>query len=628
MPQDTGVEALASLGSEINKDKKNDTQKEVALGVVSDKLPELRLEMEDDALLKLTEKWLKSWNDSQAKKEWETQIEENEKYWQGKQFEKIKADTSRAMVDNLIFEALETFLPQATRRNPEPLVLLDNSEENDQIKESYIQHVKLRLGDLADKNKLRLKLKKSIRFWAIYHLGIAKIGWDVEKDMPVVKTVRPRKIILDPEATIDEDGYTGSHVGEYRRMEAFKLLEHVTDEANKEFITELVKGDMATEVQFIEWWTNEYVCWVLDKHILLKNKNPHWNYNQTVQNVAVDEYGNETSTQQEVPGINHFTAPLMPYVFLSVFNLGDQPMDKTSLISQNLANQDLINKRNKQIDKNADSMNGGMVVSLARSGLTQDQAKKVTDALRKGGTVVIPDGAPRDAVERYPANGLPADVFNQLVDTRERLRDIFGIRGSSAAGLETEKTVRGKFLNQQTDTDRIGGGITEYLEQHADDIFNWFLQMLYVYDSRFQFVNGNVPAKLVISVKEGSLLPKDSMTIANQSVELAVAGKMSLIDLYKKLEYPNPEEMASNTWLEANAPELLYANDPRIAMVVQQRASAAKPPSESISYKDLPPEGKAQMAAQAGITVNPESIMAEDTKRADEKAKAPIPEIK
>ena len=54
----------------------------------------------------------------------------------------------------------------------------------------------------------------------------------------------------------------------------------------------------------------------------------------------------------------------------------DEQTDETSLIGQNLASQDLVNKRLKQIDKNADSMNGGMVVSLERSGLTQQQAKK------------------------------------------------------------------------------------------------------------------------------------------------------------------------------------------------------------------------------------------------------------
>lgn len=49
-----------------------------------------------------------------------------------------------------------------------------------------------------------------------------------------------------------------------------------------------------------------------------------------------------------------------------------------------------------------------------------------------------------------------------------------------------------------------------------------------------------------------------------------------------------------------------------------------KPPSESINFKDLPPEGQAQMAAQAGITLTPEAIEqhneAQDAKKADEMA--------
>ena len=57
--------------------------------------------------------------------------EENEKYWLGKQYEGPVDEKARPMVDNLIFESLETFLPRATKRNPEPLVTLDNSEKSD-----------------------------------------------------------------------------------------------------------------------------------------------------------------------------------------------------------------------------------------------------------------------------------------------------------------------------------------------------------------------------------------------------------------------------------------------------------------------------------------------------------------
>jgi hypothetical protein len=173
------------------------------------------------------------------------------------------------------------------------------------------------------------------------------------------------------------------------------------------------------------------------------------------------------------------------------------------------------------------------------------------------------------------------------------------------------------------DTDRIGGGISEYLEQLSDGLYNWFTQLLYVYDNTYALMPNKPRVK--ISVKEGSLLPKDSTTIANQAIDLATAGKMSTLDLYKKLDYPNPEELAANVWLEINAPEVLYEKDPRVAQVMQMRQDAnkepEKSPSQSISFKDLPPEGQVQMAAKVGIVLDAEGIAANEAHRTEMKKK-------
>lgn len=578
------MQGYISLGADVNKIKGEqiaDTQE----GVVSDKLPELRLEMKDEDIADLADSWKEDWEKSEAKSKWEKAIEENEKYWLGKQFYKAEGDDkNRPMIDNMIFEALETYLPQTTRRNPEPLVLLDPKDDEGMPNveyEKYQEKVKNRLSDLADKNKLRLKLKKVARHWAIYQLGALKFGWDLDKDIPTVRAIRIKKLILDPNATIDEDGYTGNRIGEYRTMEASLILNNIenagSNDKAKEKINELIKKDdkkkKATEIKFIEWWTPKYMFWKLGDTILLKRKNPHWNYDDDQVVNEVDEYGNETMKSQTITGVNHLPSPDMPYRFLSVFNLGKQPMDDTSLIQQNLSNQDLINKRNKQIDKNVDNMNGGMVISLARSGLTKNQASGVSKALRKGGIVLIPDGAPRDAIDRYPSSGLPNDVYNQLLDTRSRLRDIFGTSGSTPAGVKEEDTVRGKIQIRGLDTDRIGGGVSEYLEQLSDDVYNYWYQLLLVYDDGFQFINRQ-PPRLTLSVKEGSLLPKDSISIANQALELARMNKISNLDLYKRLEYPNPEELAANVWLETNAPHILYKDNPLIQEAMGMMAAA------------------------------------------------------
>jgi hypothetical protein len=49
-----------------------------------------------------------------------------------------------------------------------------------------------------------------------------------------------------------------------------------------------------------------------------------------------------------------------------------------------------------------------------------------------------------------------------------------------------------------------------------------------------------------------------------------------------------------------------------------------KGPSESIAFKDLPPEGQAQMAAQAGISLHPDHIRAEQDRQAMQEAQMEV----
>ena len=593
------LSAFASLGANLNKRLKS-TDEELREGVVSDLTPELELSMPDEELIDLTRDWQKRWDDSPVKTEWLEKCVDNENYWLGKHFTAPEMKKLRPLVDNAIFEALETFLPQATRRNPEPVVTLASDVEQTPENLDFAKEMQQSLADLADDLKLRLKIKRVARQWAIYLLGAAKLGWDTTRDDITVKPIRAKKLILDPEAVNDEDGYSGEFVGEPRSMKASILVRLVPKKTK--FITELVKGEMGTSLSFIEWWTADYMCWTLGTEVLLKTKNPHWNYEKERVEQMVNELGETSEAKSMAKGLNHFPAPKIPYVFLSIFNLGKQPVDDTSLISQNLANQDLINKRLKQIDKNADSMNGGIVVSEERSGLTKEQAAGVTEALRKGGTVVIPNGSPREAVDHFVAPALPSDVYNQLADTRQRLMDTFGTRGSTPAGIGKEATVRGKIIVRGLDTDRIGGGVTEYLEQFADDVYNWFVQLMYVYHDEFQGLEADKIPKIIVSVKEGSLLPKDTTTLANQAIDLAAAGFLSPIDLYEKLEFPDPKETAKNLWLWTNAPHILFKGDPDV-----MEALGIVPPPEMMQ-EQIPPEMPGNMPMAPDLSQSPDVL--------------------
>ena len=70
------------------------------------------------------------------------------------------------VTDNLIFEAVETFLPIATRANPDPIVNADESEFGQKIGRA----VKLALVKWADDEKLRRRLAKATRHWTLYRL--------------------------------------------------------------------------------------------------------------------------------------------------------------------------------------------------------------------------------------------------------------------------------------------------------------------------------------------------------------------------------------------------------------------------------------------------------------------------
>jgi hypothetical protein len=314
------------------------------------------------------------------------------------------------------------------------------------------------------------------------------------------------------------------------------------------------QGQKGTKLNYIEWWTAQNIFFTLGDGVVLgKYKNPHWNYSGVTQ---VTDPTTGTNTEEEVQGINHFSAPEIPYIFLSIFSLGKRPHDETSLIQQNIPLQDLINRRYQQIDKNVDSQNNGVV--LSGKAFTKEQAAEAATQLSRGNPLWVPDGDVDKAYKRDQAPALARDVFSHLQDARNELRNIFGTSGSNAQSLNSQDTVRGKIMVNQMDSSRIGGGVTEYIEKLAQKIYNWYVQMMYVYYTEehsfsvagaksvelMAIKNTDLNIKLHVTVKEGSLIPKDPLTKRNEAMDLWSAGAIAPIPLYTALDYPNPYESA------------------------------------------------------------------------------------
>ena len=586
------LQGYLSLSKNINKAREGYSN-ETAEGAIGELIPELKLSMSDDELITLKKDWESAWSPYQ--KQLASSQNDNETYWLGKQYEGSTKDDGHALVDNLIFESLETFLPIATRPKADPVVTGDDTPEGKALSDK----VRKMLIFWADNQAYNLKLKQVCRFWSLYKLGVMKIGWSNQENDISVVSIRPQKLILDPDSTIECGYYTGEYIGEYRKDTARNLIKRFP--SKKEYISDKCQKKFGTKMQYIEWWTDDYVFWTMDDEVLAKAKNPHWNYG--TDKPITDEMG--AVSTQKVAGKNHFKYAKKPYAMLSVFSLGMHPFDDTNLIQQSLPLQDLINKRLRQINKNADKTNGGLAVS--GDSFTKEQAAGVSKAVEKGGTIFVPNGDVNRAVVRLDAPALPNFIYESLLDYRNELRNIFGVRGSTAQGTIQDKTVRGKLQIKGQDGDRIGGGISTYLEQFSDVVYNYVVQMMYVYYDEehvasiigqgraTEFVklkSADFVAQLSISVKDGSMIPKDPVSQREEVMGLWEMGAVDPITFFEKLDFPDPQKSAQQLFVWKANPMLLF---PEVAKMMPQ---PQPDPAQQAQADKIKPQGDMQIQSQ------------------------------
>lgn len=499
-------------------------------------------------------------------------------YWIGNQKrDPLETIDGHDTVDNLIFEATETFLPIANKANPDPIVSAGDTPEGIQL----AKNIKNLLVDWADTQDLRMKLKGGTRNWVLKQLGVWKMSYDVFTK-EITCEVRPvNKLKLDPDGHWDEAGlFTGDWIGDPKKISAGTLSDMFPK--HKDLITKLAKGNMSKKLQLEEWWyKGRDIFYYIENECVGTFKNPNWNYDG--EEVTTDPAtGQPIKTQ--IVGKNHKfgqNAPQYPYIGLSVFSTKEKPHDDTSLILQNIPLQDLHNKRLRQIDKNADSQNNGALAS--GTSFTKEQAAEAATFLRKGGTVWVPQGDVNAAWKRDAAPALPGDIFQQQKESEMRLQNIFGTAGSSAQGIQQEESVRGKIIVQQSDSSRIGGGVTEYIEKCSDTIYNFVVQFVYVYydtphlvsamgqDGAVETVsirNSDLTQDLKVTVKDGSLIPKDPLTERNEAMDLWQGQAIGLPELYLRLDFPDPMASAKQTLLWQQIaqgllpPQLLFPDFP------------------------------------------------------------------
>lgn len=527
-------------------------------GIVGEQIDLLDLPMSDEELLALKKGYEESYAAYEGKIKGRQEL--NKKYLLGRQNQ--TGLNIKTVPSNLLFEATATFVPQALAKNPEPVVFSDNTEEG----KLASNDVKTVLQFLAMTLGLRKKLGLMVWHWGIYFTAVMKYGWDKETNQITSKVKKPKNFLLDPDGYVNEFGEFEGWLGERTQCTAQEMIDLFPK--SKEYIVERVGERLGTQVVYTEWWNDKFSFTTYESEILDKHKNEFFNY--------------------EEGKTNHFAIPRKPYTFLSVFSMQEQPHDFTNLIEQNISNQDRINKRDMQIEKNLDHANNSLLMD--DKAFTSETAHQGANALEQGDPIL----GPKDSVQRLPAPNLPSGVLESQNIDKDTLRSIYGTQGLTAQKPDENTTARGMILNQSHDSSRIGGGMGDSLETVATSFFNWMLQLTYVFydEKHYAAIMGQASAveyvglqmvgherQYVVSVSPNSMIPKDEISERNEAIELANAGWLDPINLFKKLNDSDPMATAKMVTLFRTNPQMyMQIYFPEQAQQAQMGGGVANPP--------------------------------------------------
>ena len=550
----------------------------------------LELPMSDDELLLLANQWSQQYAGYEGKIK--PKQDTNRKYYLGaqKQIYAPFASEDTPIAGNLLFEATETFLAAALAKEPDPVVWADGSPQGTKLADD----TQTMLSFHATQLNFRRILARMTRQWTWAYLGVIKYGWKEFNDKGegdiIIENRKIQNFVFDTNGYVDVYGDFCGYLGERIKMPAKELVELFP--RSKAYILLSVDGKMGTDCTYTEWWTDEYCFSTYMDIVLEKHKNHLFKYGEGAR--------------------NHFAKPKKPYTFLSVFSNGEQPHDVTGLIEQNIPNQNLVSKEIAQIDYNISRSNNS--TAFSENNFNQQTAKQATQAWIKGHNLLVPPGVPiSEAIADFPAHSLPDAFFKNLEMNQQNLRSIFGTLGITAQQQNEETTARGMILNQQRDNSRIGGAISESIEQVAENAFNWLVQLYHVFydEKHFAAVMGVMRAveyvelsaadfdkQLVVTVQADSMKPHDPITEMNQAQALWEAGALGLKTFLIMQKVPDPDEAAEDAllWL-LNKQAYLQLNysdlAQRLAQIMQpQQPQGAQPsPGGAPAATQTPAQG-------------------------------------
>jgi hypothetical protein len=383
---------------------------------------------------------------------------------------------------------------------------------------------------------MQLKLQCLTRHWFLFKLGIWKYRW---QEGFITENVLPRKIGIDKRATCKDNC---EYIWEVLEDTAENLIEKFPTKATE--ITAIVgKDNLKGKLSYFEFWggRGEWVCWVIPARnlILDKKKNPNYDYEDEENNI--------------------FDRPQFPYIFLNVFNLGDDTSlyDETSLIEESIPVQDGVNQLEQQII----DLNEGQKRVWITSGECMSE-KKAQEVVNKTGDLMVymDRKSPINGLQQVQSGKPDASLFNNLTHLLGEIDNIMGIHSTTRGERAQQETLGGRQLLMGSDIGRMDL-IVRNVEQVMEEWYNSYLHMLKVYaiepeilrssEATIELKPEEIPNDIMVMVKKGSTLPTDDRTRMDMAKELASAEMIDPATLFEEMGYGNIEQRVADLkdWL-------------------------------------------------------------------------------
>jgi hypothetical protein len=508
----------------------------IAKEMVEARQDPLSLEIDDDELARISKKRIDDDQKFYEQKyHLSTRRHKNEVYYFGRQVAErerkgeLKEYESRNQ-DNALYEIMATIKPLAMTHLPDMIVTAGKpgDKESEQAAEDLGECVD---SDIKSRNNRKV-LGLAFKHFPVYFMGCIKARWDPqlgESGDYVFEVIHPDNIIFDHFCTTN-NADDMSYVAQSVSMTVQELVMRFPDKKEEVFAKLKTQGlmlgenptwkDLASPIKIWEIWSDWYkrndtgkladtqppldkqnnkwekvsgVIWKYDDIILKKMKNPNYDH-EGEEKIFTYEVAGDPTTKKElgapealaalVTGVmppnvskeqiyhNFFDMPRKPFFFMGYDQWGKQPMDETSWLEQNLHNQEILDRRGKQIDEMLSDR--GKHVFSKDGGLKPDDIERMDMNDPKQDILVEGDV---NKVHSFIAPEQPSpQEFASINDTRARM---YGISGSSAIrGTMQSNVATTNQIAREADFTRADDVVEDTINAASEWMSQWAMQFI------------------------------------------------------------------------------------------------------------------------------------------------------